>query len=94
MLINWLQGDMQFIGLRPLSRSFIGIYPEEIKSERIKYKPGIFPAIYAKKFGDMEDVFLSEKKYMADYDKHPWLTDMAYFFRILFNILFRKMRSA
>lgn len=94
MLINWLQGDMKMIGLRPLSRSFIGIYPEDIKSKRIKYKPGIFPAIYAKKFGDMEAVFKSEKKYMDEYDKHPWLTDMIYFFKIVFNILFRKMRSA
>jgi len=93
MLINLLQGDLKLVGLRPISKSFFNIYPEDLKEERIKNKPGLFPAFYADMPCSIEEIWESERKYVKKYKKHPWKTNFIYFFRIINNILFHKFRS-
>jgi len=93
MLINLLQGDLKLVGLRPISKSFFTIYPEDLKKERMKNKPGLFPAFYADMPHSIEEIWESERKYIKKYDKHPWKTNFIYFFKIINNILFHKARS-
>ena len=93
MLINFLRGDLKLVGLRPLSLSFFSIYPADLKRQRIQFKPGLIPSLYADFTKSEEEIFASERKYINRYREHPWKTDFSYFFKVLRNILFRGMRS-
>lgn len=94
MLINLLQGDLKLVGLRPVSQSFFNIYPEELKTKRMEIRPGLVPSLYADRTKTKQDIFESEKKYLERREKHPIRTDIYYFFKVMFNIFFRKARSA
>jgi len=94
MLVNWLCMELKFVGVRPLSESFFSTYPEDLKKERIKVKPGVFPPYYADLPGSIEEVWESERKYIQRFLKHPLRTDISYFFRGIYNIIFRHARSA
>lgn len=94
MLINLLQGDLKLVGLRPISASFFRIYPEGLKKERIKHKPGLIPALYADMPHSTEEIWESERKYMENYEKHPLKTDFSYFFKVAKNIIFNGAKSA
>jgi len=94
MLINLLHGDLKLVGLRPISKSYLNIYPEDLKKERLKQKPGLFPAFYADMPKSMEEIWESERKYLEEYKQRPWKTNLIYFFRIINNIMFHKARSA
>ena len=93
MLINLLHGDLKLVGLRPISKSFLSIYPEDLKKERLKQKPGLFPAFYVDMPHSIEEIWESEKKYIKKYKNHPRGTNFIYFFKIINNILFHKYRS-
>ena len=94
MIINLLQGDLKLVGLRPVSQSFFSIYPEELKIKRAAVRPGLVPSLYFDMPKSKREIFESEKKYLARYKHHPIRTDIYYFFKVLFNIFFRKARSA
>jgi lipopolysaccharide/colanic/teichoic acid biosynthesis glycosyltransferase len=93
MLINFFRGDMKLIGVRPLSRQYFELYREDVRERRIRYKPGLIPPFYADMPADLEEIQASELKYLDSYDKHPWLTDIRYFFKSFWNISFHKARS-
>jgi len=93
MLVNWLKRDIKLVGVRPLSQSFFDTYPDDLKKERIKYKPGLVPPYYADMPDSMEEVWESERKYLEKYKKHPKRTDMDYFFKAMKNILFHHAKS-
>jgi len=94
MIINFLQGDLKMVGVRPISRSFNRLYPDDLRKNRTRYKPGLLPSIYADKWSSIEDIFNSERKYLDRYQKHPLSTDLTYFFKIIISILLHKTRSA
>ena len=94
MLVNFLQGELRLIGIRPVSESFLNTYPDDLRRERLKFEPGLIPAIYADKPHSIEDVWESEKKYMREFKKHPLKTDFIYFSKIVKNIVFKGMRSS
>lgn len=93
MVINLLRGDLKLVGVRPISPNFLDTYPEELKKERLKYKPGLFPAFYADQPEMIAQIWKAEWNYLRRYAKHPWRTDFSYFFRILYNIIFKNVRS-
>lgn len=93
MIINFLQGDLKLVGLRPLSKSFFSIYPEDLKKERIKHKPGLIPALYADLPHSIEDIWESERRYLKKYEIYGWRADLIYFFKIMNNIIFNGARS-
>ena len=94
MLLNWLKRDVKLVGVRPLSESFFKTYPEDLQKERIKYKPGLIPPYYADMPGGMEEVWKSEREYLKKYRKHPWRTDITYFFKAMNNIFFHHAKSS
>ena len=93
MFINYFRGDMKFFGVRPLSKHYFELYSKEVQDRRIMYKPGLVPPFYADMPEDLEEIQASELKYLNSYDKHPFFTDFRYFWKSMWNILFRKARS-
>lgn len=93
MLINLLKGEMKLVGVRPLSKHYFSLYSQEIRDLRIKSKPGLIPPFYADCPKSLEEIQLSEKNYLERYAHRPFRTDVSYFFRAVFNIVFRRCRS-
>jgi lipopolysaccharide/colanic/teichoic acid biosynthesis glycosyltransferase len=93
MLINCMRGDMKLVGIRPLSRQYFELYKKDVQERRIMYKPGLIPPFYADMPSDLEAIQASELKYLDSFDKHPFFTDLKYFWKSWWNILFHKARS-
>ncbi|MDR2887810.1 MAG: sugar transferase [Bacteroidales bacterium] len=93
MFINFFKGDMKLVGVRPLSRQYFSLYKPAVQARRIKYKPGLIPPFYADMPANIEAIQVSELKYLDAYDKHPFKTDVEYFFRSVWNIAIHKARS-
>ena len=93
MLINWMRGDLKLVGVRPISEHYFSLYSKEHQEKRIQYKPGLIPPYYADLPKTLSQIEASEKKYFDAYEQHPFRTNWRYFWRAIFNILFRKARS-
>ena len=93
MLINYLQGDLKLVGVRPISETFFMLYPDDLKRERIKNKPGIIPTIYADEWNTMEQIFESEREYLRKFQHHPLKTDLSYFFKVMRKIIGNRNKS-
>lgn len=89
----WWKHNMKFIGVRPLTRQYYGLYTPEMQQYRIKTKPGVFPPFYADMPDTLEEIQASEKRYLDAYFKHPFATDWKYFWKIVNNIVFRHKHS-
>jgi len=94
MIVNILRGDIKLFGVRPLSNHYFSLYNDDIRDRRIKYKPGLMPPYYADMPAGLDAIQHSEKKYFDAWDKNPVGTDLRYFFRSMYNIVFRSARSA
>jgi len=93
MLINLIKGDLKLFGVRPLSRQYFKLYTLELQRLRILTKPGLIPPFYVDYPKTLEEIIDSELKYLKAYNKHPFRTDWLYFWKALFNIIFRRYRS-
>lgn len=93
MLINLIKGDLKLVGVRPLSKQYFELYPKEVQNRRIKYKPGLIPPYYADLPKTLDEIISSEIKYFDQYDSNPFLTDIKYFFKAIYNIMLKKARS-
>jgi len=93
MTVNFFRGDMKIVGVRPLSSHYFNLYSEDLRQRRIRYKPGLMPPYYADMPVGLEEIQLSEKRYLDKYDQKPLATDIRYFFKGIFNIIFRNARS-
>ena len=93
MLINFIKRDLKLVGIRPLSAQYFNLYPTCYRERRLKYKPGLIPPYYADDPKTIDEITASEEKYLDQYDKHPFLTDTKYFFRVFCNIVFKGVRS-
>ncbi len=93
MLINWIKGDMKFVGVRPLSSHYFSLYSKELQELRTKVKPGLFPPFYADMPETLEEIQESEIRYIKSYLKRPFYTDCRYFFKTFVNIAFKGKRS-
>jgi len=95
MVINLLKRNMKLVGVRPLSEHYFSLYSKELQEKRIKFKPGLFPPFYADLPRTLDEIQASEMRYlMACETNGVFITDFHYFFRIMKNILIKKVRSA
>jgi lipopolysaccharide/colanic/teichoic acid biosynthesis glycosyltransferase len=94
MLINWLKRDLKFVGVRPISNQYLSLYSKEHQERRKNFKPGLVPPFYADMPKSIEEIELSEKKYLDAYEKNPVKTDFNYFIKAVNNILIKHKRSA
>lgn len=93
MIWNLLRGDIKLVGVRPLSKHYFSLYSAELQQKRIRHKPGLIPPYYADMPGTLGEIMASEMKYIDQYEKSPFKTDVTYFFKAFYNILFKNARS-
>jgi len=93
MFWNLLKGQVKLFGVRPLSEQYLSLYTEEVKLRRFKFKPGIIPPFYVDMPKTIDEIMASEMKYLLAYEKKPFFTDVSYFFKAIYNIIFKKARS-
>ena len=96
MFINvFIKRNMKIVGVRPLSHHYFSLYRKELQEKRIKFKPGLIPPFYAQypTPKTLDEIQKNELDYLNAYEKHPFLTDVRYFFKAFNNILFHKARS-
>lgn len=92
--INVLLGQMKLVGVRPLSQARFNELPKEVQKARVKHKPGCFPPYVALCMPDSHQNIEAEVIYMNEKSKHPYTTDIKYFFKSVYNILANKIRSS
>ncbi len=93
MLYNWIRGDLQLVGVRPLSKQYLELYGSELRELRRKVKPGLLPPFYADMPKTLEEIMDSERRYIEAYLKHPFRTQIIYFFKCVYNIVWKRARS-
>jgi lipopolysaccharide/colanic/teichoic acid biosynthesis glycosyltransferase len=94
MLYNWLRGDLQLVGVRPLSDQYQQLYDADLRALRQKFKPGLLPPFYADLPKTLEEIQDSERRYLEAYLKRPLRTQIVYLFKGVWNIAVKKRRSA
>lgn len=93
MLFNWLRGDLQLIGVRPLSGQYLDLYTPELRDLRQRVKPGLLPPFYADMPRNLEEIMASEERYLRAYMERPFTTQWRYLFQCLWNIVVKRARS-
>ena len=93
MLYNWIKGDLQVVGVRPLSLQFFSLYDKELQDLRAQVKPGLVPPFYVDMPKTFEEICASEKRYIQAFMKHPVKTQIIYFCKAFINIAFKGARS-
>lgn len=93
MFWNWVKGEMQLLGVRPLSAQYLGLYRDDIKDLRAQVKPGLLPPFYADMPKSLDEIMASEERYIKAYLKNPLLTQCRYFWKCFVNIVFKGKRS-
>jgi lipopolysaccharide/colanic/teichoic acid biosynthesis glycosyltransferase len=94
MILNLIKGDMKIVGVRPLSLHYFSLYSPEMQSLRTETKPGLLPPYYVDMPKGIEEIQRSEKKYLQAYFAHPLITDVKYFWMILYCIIFKRESSS
>ena len=94
MIWNLLRGDLKLVGVRPLSPQYFSLYPKEMQEFRVLFKPGLIPPYYRDMPVTLEEIVASERAYLEAWQKEPLRTDIRYFFGVLYNIVFRRVRSS
>ncbi len=94
-LINVIKGEMKLVGVRPVSKRYFQDIPEDLRMLRLKHKPGCIPPYVAlDRKGSKEDVIQAEREYLLMKEKSFFWMDSKLFFKALFNIIFKRKRSA
>ena len=93
MLYNWIKGEMNLIGVRPLSDHYFSLYPEDLQKLRKTVVPGLVPPFYADLPKTFDEICESERKYVNAYLRNPARTQWGYFWKAVFNIVVRGARS-
>lgn len=93
MIANLLRGELKIVGVRPLSKHYLSLYPEDFQQKRTTVKPGLIPPFYADMPKTLEEIIASEERYIDAYKKNWFTTDFRYFWKAFYNIVIRRKRS-
>ena len=94
MLINLFKGEIKIFGVRPLSEQYFALYSKELQEKRINFKPGLIPPFYADMPETLDEIQTSEMNYLDAYERKPIRTQWKYFWKAIYNIIFKKARSS
>ena len=92
-MANKKKTNLDMVGVRALSEHYFSLYPKDLQDLRTRFKPGLVPPYYADMPKSFDEIIESERHYLQAKQNHPFSTDIRYFFRAWYNILFRKARS-
>jgi lipopolysaccharide/colanic/teichoic acid biosynthesis glycosyltransferase len=93
-IINILKGEMTLIGVRPLCKETLALYPPDLQNLRLKFKPGLLPPFYADLPRNYEELFESERNYLYSKSNKPFKTDIKIVAKIIYNLFTLKKRQA
>ncbi len=94
MIVNFLKREMKLVGVRPLSEQYFRLYSPELQQQRIRHRPGLLPPYYADMPTDLEEIQASERRYLDACEKQgTFITDVRYFFKIMYHIVFHRAHS-
>lgn len=94
-LINVCKGEMKLVGVRPVSIRYFQDIPNDLKELRLKHKPGCIPPYVAlDRKTSVEAVLDAERDYLIEKEKRLYTTDSRFFFKAVYNIIFKRKRSA
>jgi hypothetical protein len=94
MLYNWLRGDIQLVGVRPLSYQYFSLYSNDLQRLRGCVKPGLIPPFYADLPITFEEISDSERRYIRNYLNRPIKTQWIYFWKAIYNVVIKGARSS
>jgi lipopolysaccharide/colanic/teichoic acid biosynthesis glycosyltransferase len=93
-VLNILKREMNLVGYRPASQQFYKMIPHDLKEERKKYLPGLFSVAYAERdIHTLDDIFNAERRYFEAKRRQPFMTDVRYMLRFVYNFLFHGVRG-
>jgi len=93
MIYNWIKGDLQLFGVRPLSAHYLSLYSNDLQEMRKKVKPGLIPPFYADLPKTFTEICESERRYIQAYIGNPIKTQWVYFGKAFYNIALKGVRS-
>lgn len=95
-LLNVLKGEMKLVGIRPVSKTYFETsIPKDIQELRLTQKPGCIPPYVAlNRQSSVESVLQAEREYLQEKIRNPYFTDTKFFFKAIYNIVFKRKRSA
>ena len=93
MLYNWIRGELNLVGVRPLSYQYFDLYPEDLQKLRMQVVPGLIPPFYADLPETFDEICESERRYIENYLKRPVKTKWVYFWKAVWNIAVKRARS-
>jgi len=90
-----LKGELKLVGVRPISERYFNDIPEDLQELRLTQKPGCIPPyVSLDRKSNVDAVLQAEREYLMEKIKRPYTTDFRYFFKAVFNIIFKRKRSA
>lgn len=93
-IINWLKSDIKLVGIRGMSSHYFSLYPDDYRELFVKVKPGLIPPIFDdNQAGNFALIVETEKRYLEDYLKAPFKTDLNCLISTLNKIFFKGFRS-
>lgn len=92
--VNVLKGDMNLMGVRPVTSARLKEFPQDLVLARQAYKPGCIPPYVSLRMGDEKGNLRAERIYLKSKNKHGILTDVRFLSLAVFNIARGKMWSA
>ena len=94
-LINFFKGEMNLVGPRPVSEFYFNQLPDDIKKNRVKYKPGcIPPSICFNLNKELKDIHDAERQYFLFMKKKYFFKNMFLTITAIYNIFFKGNRSS
>ncbi len=86
-LLNVLKGELNLIGVRPLSKFGFSSLPIDLQEDRIKFKPGCIPPNIALGLKGFEGVIRAERIYLREMKKNRYTTNLKYFWMSISNLI-------
>jgi hypothetical protein len=94
-ILNVLKGDMNLVGVRPVTKRYLQDIPQELREKRMKFKPGCIPPYVSLGMkGSVEEVLKAEEIYLNEREKGGSIVNLRFFIKGLYHILFKRKRSA
>ncbi len=93
-LLNVVRGELNLVGVRPLSEFGFRALPEALQKERIKYKPGCIPPNVSLGITGFKGVIHAERIYLNSMKNNAFLTNFRFFWMAMYNIISRKSQSS
>ena len=71
MIINWIKTNLKLVGVRTISNHYLSLYSKVHQVRGRNFKPSLVPPFYADLPKTINEIELSEKRYLDAFEKNP-----------------------